>query len=82
MCSRRTRSLFLHGSARLGLRIHKGDVKCVFLQGLSDDRTILYEPVPELRTRMRMRLKHDECVRLVKSVYDLGEAPRKWWIRI
>jgi hypothetical protein len=57
-------------------------VKCVFLQGLSDDRTILYEPVPELRTRMRMRLKHHECVRLVKSVYDLGEAPRKWWIRI
>ena len=64
----------------VGFRVHKGDVRNAFLQGSSDDRTVLCEPVPELRSRLR--LEHHECVEMTKSVYGLGEAPRKWWMRI
>eukprot|EP00974_Lingulodinium_polyedra_P058476 5631547-Lingulodinium_polyedra.AAC.1 len=69
-------------SARLRLRTYKGDVKAAFLQGdLAEEAgSVFVEPVPELAQATGLRAH--ECAKLVKSVYGLVEAPRRWWMRV
>ena len=38
------------------------------------------KPVPEL-TR-KLQLEHNQCVRLLKAVYSLMNAPRRWYHRV
>ena len=49
------------------------DVKTAFLQGKPIDREVYMKPPPE------MNLGADECLLLLKAVYGLGDAPRKWY---
>ena len=78
--SRRARQLFLTMSASLGYMVAKCDVKTAFLQGEGDGDGVLAEPIEELRHAMQ--LSHAECVRTVKTVYGLVNAPRRWWIKV
>ena len=38
------------------------------------------EPVPELSRKLQ--LEHHQCIRLLKAVYGLVNAPRKWYHRV
>ena len=38
------------------------------------------EPVPELSRKLQ--LEHHQCIRLLKAVYDLVNAPRRWYHRV
>ena len=38
------------------------------------------EPVPELSRKLQ--LEHHQCIRLVKAVYGLVNAPRRWYHRV
>ena len=40
----------------------------------------LCEPVPELS--QKLQLEHHQCVRLLKAVYGLVNAPRRWYHRV
>ena len=76
-CSRRARQVFLAMSASLGFQVFKGDVKAAFLQGDEgeEERNVLAEPAEELRKALK--LDHHQCVRLLKAVYGLVNAPRR-----
>ena len=94
--SRRSRQLFLCMAGSLGFQTHKGDVKCAFLQGDLDEEgsaekekdrwgedlqnDTFCEPVPELSKKMG--LEHHQCVKLLKAVYGLVNAPRRWYHRV
>ena len=60
----------------LGLPGQKGDVNNAFLQGGSYEDELYAEPVEELRRALK--LKPGECVKLLKAIYGLAEAPRYW----
>ena len=79
-CSRRARQWFLSAAASMGLQMHKGDVRQAFLQGDEEQNDILCEPVEELKKKLG--LDRGQCVRLLKAVYGLVNAPRRWWERI
>ena len=79
-CSRRARQVFLTLTASMGWHLRKGDVKQAFLQGNEETNEILCEPVPELARKLQ--LEHHQCVRLLKAVYGLTNAPRAWWTRV
>ena len=49
------------------------DVKTAFLQGEPLDRKVYMKPPPE------MNIENDKCLLLLKAVYGLGDAPRKWY---
>ena len=49
------------------------DVKTAFLQGEPLTRNVFMRAPPE------MNLGVDECLKLLKAVYGLGDAPRKWY---
>ena len=83
--------------ASLGFQTHKGDVKCAFLQGDLDEQRVddddnfkiesaqpisdtFCEPVPELSRKLQ--LEHHQCIRLLKAVYGLDNAPRRWYHRV
>ena len=36
-----------------------------------------YEPVPELS--QKLQLEHHQCILLLKAVYGLVNAPRRWY---
>ena len=38
------------------------------------------EPVPELSRKLQ--LEHRQCIRLLKAVYSLVNAPRRWYHRV
>ena len=94
--SRRARQIFLTTVAPLHFQCHKGDVKCAFLQGDLDgaaatedadpadgaqlQEDVFCEPSPELA--QKMRLEHHQCVRLLKAVYGLVNAPLRWYHRV
>ena len=96
--SRRSRQIFLTLAASLGFQTHKGDVEGAFLQGeleeqhADDDdddnfkiesaQTVsdtFCEPVPELFRKLQ--LDH-HFIRLLKGVYGLVNAPRRWNHRV
>jgi len=60
----------------------KEDVEAAFLQGGSTQkvRNVLIEPTPELREKYGLR--DDECLRLLKAVYGLVNAPLEWFLCI
>ena len=93
--SRRHRQIFLTTVASLWFQIHKGDVKCSFHQGdLANNmwttttmtfsklsqRNQFPTPVPELSRKLQ--LEHHQFVRLLNAVYDLVNAPRRWYHRV
>ena len=69
-------------------------MKCAFLQGDCDDdgednfkiesaqpvSDTFCEPVPELSRKLQ--LEHRQCIRLLKAVYGLVNAPRRWYHRV
>ena len=55
----------------MGMQVSKGDVK--------NADELCVQPVEELRRALR--LKPGQCVKLLKAIYGLAEAPRYWWRR-
>ena len=72
-------------------------MKCAFLQGDLDEQRVddddnfkiesaqpisdtFCEPVPELSRKLQ--LEHHQCIRLLKAVYGLDNAPRRWYHRV
>ena len=66
-------------------------MKCAFLQGDLDEERVdddddddnfntFCEPVPELSRKLL--LEHHQCIRLLKAVYGLVNAPRRWCHRV
>ena len=45
-----------------------------------DNFNTFYEPVPELSRKLQ--LEHHQCIRLLKAVYGLVNAPRRWYHRV
>ena len=95
---RRLRQIVLTLPASLGFQTYNGDVKCAFFQGDLDEQhadddddnfktesaqpvsDTFCEPVPELS--QKLQLEHHQCVRLLKALYGLVSAPRRWYQRI
>ena len=95
--SRRSRQIFLTLAKSFGFQTYKGDVKCAFLQEdldeqrVDDDENFLIEsaqPVsdtfcePVLELSRKLQLGHHQCIRLLKAVYGLVTAPRRWYHRV
>ena len=95
--SRRSRQIFLTLATSLGFQTHERDVKCAFLQGDLDEQRVddgdnfkiesaqpvsdtFCGPVPELS--QKLQLEHHQCIRLLKAVYGLVNAPRRWYHRV
>ena len=57
--------------------MQKGDVKNAVLQGGDYEDELFAEPVEELRRALR--LNAGQCVKLLKAIYGLAEAPPDWW---
>ena len=66
-------------------------MKCAFLQGDLDEQRVdddddddnfntFCEPVPELSRKLQ--LEHHQCIRLLKAVHGLVNAPRRWYHRV
>ena len=49
------------------------------MQGGDYEDELYAEPVEELRRALR--LNPGQCVKLLKAIYGLAEAPRYWWWR-
>ena len=64
----------------MGYCVHKGDVKNAFLQGKDYEEELFGEPVEELRRALG--LTPGQCVKFLKAIYGLPEAPRYWWKRL
>lgn len=73
------RNLVLSNAARYRMPVCSGDIKTAFLQGgdseLKED--IYGMPPPEVRQRLKM--KDDEILRIVRAIYGLLNAPKKWY---
>ena len=92
--SRRARHIFLTTVAPLHFQWYEGDVKCAFLQGDiqeededvdPSDTQALREDVfcdPTAELAAKLNLEHLQCVRLLKVVYGLVNAPRRWYQRV
>ena len=57
-----------------GWRVNSFDISAAFLQGEKIDRKVLLKPPPEAQS--------DELWLLNKSVYGLGDAPRKFYLKV
>ena len=75
--SRRSRQIFLTLAASLGFQTHKGDVKCAFLQGDLDEQRADDDDDED---KFKIESAH-QCIRLLKAVYGLANAPRRWYHR-
>ena len=73
------RNLLLANASRYRMPVCSGDTKTAFLQGgdaeLKED--IYGMPPPEVRKRLKM--KDDEILRIVRAIYGLLNAPKKWY---
>ena len=73
--SKETFHILLAISATYGWDIKSLDVKNAFLQGEGLDREVYMEPPPELK-------KPGMVWRLLKSVYGMNDAGRRWFFRV
>ena len=95
--SRRPRQIFLTLAASLGFHKRdvkcaflQGDLDEQHADDDDDDNFIIEsaqpfsdtfcEPVPELSRKLQ--LEHHHCIRLLKAVYGLVNAPRRWYHRV
>ena len=70
-----SQKLFLAIAANESFPVKTLDVTSAFLQGTPIDRDVFMEPPPELK-------KKGMVWKLRKSVYDLYDASRKWWLAV
>ena len=67
--------IFLAISANEGFEIQSVDIKAAFLQSKVLDREVYVEPPKDI--------KHENKIwRLIKPLYGLGDASRKFWLRV
>lgn len=73
------RNLLLSNAARNEMPVCTGDIKTAFLQGDETEKheDIFGMPPPEVRIRLQMR--DDEILRIVRAVYGLLNAPKRWY---
>ena len=80
--SKQARHMLLQLGASHKFTFEVGDVKTAFLQGDKGERErdIFLEPNPEIIKRLKMT--HNQVLRLVGSAYGLRTAPRHWYQRV
>ena len=89
--SRRSRQICLTLAASLGFQTHTRYVESAFLHTVLDEQHAddndddasenkSAQPVSELSRKLQ--LEHHQCVRLLKAVYGLVNAPRRWYHRV
>lgn len=73
------RNLLLSCAARRRMPVSSGDIRTAFLQGdNTESQEELYgEPPPEVREKLGM--KDHEILRIIKAVYGLLNAPKRWY---
>ena len=80
--SRRSRQMFLTLAASLGFssgRLGRATTTMMTISKLSQHNPFC-EPVPELFRKLQ--LEHHHCIRLLKAVHGLVNAPRRWYHRV
>lgn len=73
------RNLLLACAARSRMRLSSGDIRTAFLQGdATESQDELYGyPPPEVRQMLGM--KDHEIIRIIKAIYGLLNAPKRWY---
>ena len=72
------RNLLLSECAQRGYRVCVGDIRTAFLRGDDTelDREVYAEPPKEVREQLQM--SETQIFRIVKAIYGLLHAPKKW----
>ena len=63
----------------LGWEFIKGDISGAFLQGEHIERTNVWLRLPQILVDLGLIPATKRFRRVVKAVYGMNEAPRKWW---